>query len=316
MEVVWTLERLGDDLAALHSRAAVRAARLRRVRRECSQTDASCCISAGSSTRQTTSRRLPSTSVYSIADPSSADTKETTLERLRRLRSEVAELEEDVKREQSEAEASPAVPAPTEGDSATAKGKGKKREVSPAVLLQQLQLLRGDLGELKVGGAEEGVLEGEGEKEEGGALAEKARSSKGLLEKLGQPATNEAADGAASTSAPPKLSAKEAVKDGELEKRLAELERVLGANEADVDEVRLLLFLITEVDLTFIPFLSPCPASTRRPALFHCARSLHHLHHNHRPILSLHHSFPPSPASTTSSRSSLNLVTSTPSPGA
>lgn len=144
----------------------------------------------------------------------------------------MAELEEDVKKEQSEVPA--AASEPTEGDgSAKGKGKGKKREVSPAVLLQQLQLLRGDLNGLKVDGSEEGVLEGEGEKEEGGPLAAKARSSKGLLEKLGQAPAAESDPTAPSTLAPPELPGK----GSELEKRLAELERILGASEADVDEV-------------------------------------------------------------------------------
>ena len=134
-----------------------------------------------------------------------------------------------------EAEASPATI-----EEGSAKGKGKKREVSPAVLLQQLQLLRGDLSGLKLSEKDEGdVLEGEGQREteDGGVLAEKTRSSKGLLERLGQGSTKdveEAGLGPSSTAPKPPTMP---VKEGELEKRLADLERMLGANEADVDEV-------------------------------------------------------------------------------
>lgn len=185
-----------------------------------------------------TSRRLPSTSTYSVASRYPApgadgvEEKETTLERLRRLRSEVEELEQDVRREKLEEDDRVVEPL--------SDGKGKKKEVSPAVILQQLQLLRGDLGgvETIVDGA---VLEAEGEKEDRPVrpegLAQKAKESSSLLSKLGlaRATVTPEEDGK-----PPVLSKKDgSVSQGQLEKRVADMERFLGASDADVDEVSL-----------------------------------------------------------------------------
>ncbi|KAL8278232.1 hypothetical protein RQP46_009405 [Phenoliferia psychrophenolica] len=184
-------------------------------------------------TKPYTSRRLPSTNSYSTSARSGADgspEKETTLERLRRLRSEVEELEQDVRREQAEEADGTTAPASAQD------AKGKRKEVTPAVILQQLQLLRGDLGGVE---ANVGVLVGEGEKEAGvpppTSIAQKAKTSSSLLSRLGLVTAPTSGTGPASpskgasgTSANPG--------DGQLEKRVAEMERVLGASEADVDE--------------------------------------------------------------------------------
>ncbi|CEQ39514.1 SPOSA6832_01076, partial [Sporobolomyces salmonicolor] len=190
-------------------------------------------------------RRLPWTSEYTAGAAPNEQEKETPLERLRRLRSEVAELEDEVRR--SEVERSGALAAATEHTPAAEQdkdnAKGKKREVSPAVILQQLQMLRGDLQSLEPN--LQGVLEANGEKEPDaqevqGQLERKAKASAGLLSRLGLVGAEsstpvaEVAKGAVS----PTSSQPTAGKEGELEKRLAELEKVVGASEADIDEVR------------------------------------------------------------------------------
>lgn len=183
------------------------------------------------------SRRLPSTRTYAIAEPGE---KETHLERLRRLRLEVEQLEEDVKREQAE---STTTETGNETTTTTTTGEKKRGEVTPGVILQQLQLLRGDLGGLGLGSSDEGVLEGEGEKEEKSVLADKAKASSSLLSKLGFGAatTDSTTAGAATVTPPSPTKAKKETfgGDAQLEKRLAEVERALGASEADVDEVSL-----------------------------------------------------------------------------
>lgn len=185
-----------------------------------------------------TSRRLPSTSSYSLQPPNSSE-KETTLERLRRLRSEVEDLEDEVERDQADEIES--------GSGAGSDNKGKKKEVSPAVILQQLHMLRADLVKLSAGiaGGDEGVLEGDGERVDGNhpeSLTKKSTKTASLLSKLGL--------GDGSTSVQVTKTGPERVdsgvgkqKDkhagvGELELRVAEVERVLGASEADVDESR------------------------------------------------------------------------------
>ncbi|KAK4701486.1 nuclear migration protein JNM1, partial [Phenoliferia sp. Uapishka_3] len=185
------------------------------------------------SNRKYTSRRLPSTNSYSTASRTGLDgsEKETTLERLRRLRSEIEELEQDVQREKAEETASPDFDA-------HADPKGKKRAVTPGVILQQLQLLRGDLGgvEAKV----TGDLEGEGEKDPGVApptgLAQKAKASSSLLSKLGFASGPQPVEDQKSAPLPKVSSANPPLESGHLEKRISEMERVLGASEADVDE--------------------------------------------------------------------------------
>lgn len=139
-------------------------------------------------------------------------------------------------------------------DSTAIKTKQKKREVSPAVLLQQVQLLRNDLQGIspKV----EGVLEADGELASspdaaaatlGGRLTQqKASATSHLLKKLDSAAEEDrpgtAADqprevgrtGAAESGSPRDKN------DADLDKRVSAMEAILGANEADVDEVRLL----------------------------------------------------------------------------
>ncbi|SCZ88395.1 BZ3500_MvSof-1268-A1-R1_Chr2-1g04382 [Microbotryum saponariae] len=208
------------------------------------------------SSSSSSSRRLPTTSTYALgASPSLKEGNhepETTLERLRRLRFEITELEEDVRKEQAaQDEQKPPFEAtgdqgqePGESPPTDLKGKRKKvqREVSPAVLLQQLQMLRGDLGALQVNEEEIGtnVLHGEGQKvEPGSALSEKVQTSSSLLAKLG----------AATNGKPPLASTSQSglttvgrVDDqgstnrGDLERRVAEIEKLVGASEADVDE--------------------------------------------------------------------------------
>ncbi|GAA5889303.1 hypothetical protein JCM16303_000172 [Sporobolomyces ruberrimus] len=177
-----------------------------------------------------TRRRLPSTEEYVLEDERE---KESPVERLRRLRSEVAELEDEVRRNPT----TMTTEETERGDSEEGKekGKGKKREVSPAVILQQLQMLRGDLQGLEPG-LENGVLEGTGENEgeTRGEFESKARTSRGLLDKLG---TSQAEDNAPSSSTTTMSDGKVYPKgEGELESRLSELEKIIGANEADIDE--------------------------------------------------------------------------------
>ncbi|GAA6006904.1 hypothetical protein JCM10207_009133 [Rhodosporidiobolus poonsookiae] len=193
----------------------------------------------GGDARRPTRRPLPSATVYSVGTDPDEREKETPLERLRRLRLEVTELEEEVKRNEAERAAAP--PAATDEAGPAQDGgekKGKKREVSPAVILQQLQLLRGDLSGLEP--SVEGVLEADGEKEPSeedreGQLEQKAKASSGLLAKLGLATSSHAPTPRPEARAAESKPAGEA-KEGELEKRLAELEKVVGASEADVDE--------------------------------------------------------------------------------
>lgn len=150
--------------------------------------------------------------------------------------------------------ASPAESTADDGgkDSTAIKTKQKKRQVSPAVLLQQVQLLRNDLQGIspKV----EGVLEADGEllaaaasPTGGGRLAQKASATSHLLKKLESAAEDDmpgtAADqpldvgrtgGAAKAASPG-----DDKSDADLEKRVSAMEAILGANEADVDEVSL-----------------------------------------------------------------------------
>ncbi|SCV72063.1 BQ2448_4757 [Microbotryum intermedium] len=209
--------------------------------------------------RPSSSRRLPTTSTYALgASPSlkqGNQEPETTLERLRRLRFEITELEEEVRKEQalqddkkSLSEGTPEAPVLNhqEGESSTdVKGKRKKiqREISPAVILQQLQMLRGDLGALQTSEEENesNVLHGEGQKvEAANDLLQKVQNSSSLLRRLGTTTTPGAANGAPSASTSKAVSTRK-VEDkgasrGDLERRVAEIEKLVGASEADVDE--------------------------------------------------------------------------------
>ena len=172
----------------------------------------------------TRGRRLPSTSTYSYNAPNSTDpssTPETTLERLRRLRSEVQELEDDIKREKALAP-----PESDEKEGEEDKGKGKKREVSATVVLQQLRLLRNDLGALP-----EGIeVEGNGPV----SLEQKLKSSEAFLarEKQAQDSVGVEGDGKLEVIAVGKED------EGVLETRLSQIEKMVGARESDVNGVR------------------------------------------------------------------------------
>lgn len=137
---------------------------------------------------------------------------------------EVEELEEEVRQEDV-------------GDGSAKRVKGV---VTPAAILQQLSMLRGDLGGLakKVEG---GTLEGEGEKEEPALspLAQKAQASSSLLAKLGLSGGKaEPASPATTRTTTKAIESREIESEAELEKRIAEMEKMLGVNEADIDEVR------------------------------------------------------------------------------
>lgn len=123
----------------------------------------------------------------------------------------------------------------TEGTTGqAAKGKGKV-EITPKVLLQQLQLLRGDLGALKIDGAESDRLEGQGVKEaqSGDALGQSGIDGSKSPIPPPKPAASIPSTPNPATKGLPAAPASEA----DLEKRLSELERILGASEADLDEV-------------------------------------------------------------------------------
>lgn len=158
---------------------------------------------------------------------------------------EITELEEEVRKSEAEKQNTAVGEAEKAGgelakEEQDVKGKGKqKREVSPAVILQQLQLLRGDLQGLTPN--LEGVLEAKGEKEErtetGHPLAQQAQASASLLSKLGaEPTAAQARASLPATSSQVPAALSEA-EEGEMEKRIAKLEELLGASEAGIDEV-------------------------------------------------------------------------------
>ncbi|GAA5896187.1 hypothetical protein JCM8208_007553 [Rhodotorula glutinis] len=220
--------------------------------------------------RRPSRRVLPPAREYVAHAPSSPTGDETPLERLRRLRREVAELEEDVERERDEGRAGAGsgegaagagVGAGAEGSRVADAGAGaaagagtaehkdgpaKKdpRAISPAVLLQQLHLLRGDLAGVA------GVLEapqatstsGEGAQGGAGGLSARASESAGLLARLGAPQETRAAPAGEERGAVVGEGDKAAtggrgdVGEGALERRVAELELALGASGADVSE--------------------------------------------------------------------------------
>lgn len=196
----------------------------------------------------TDNRRLPSTNYYSLSyrhshltRPNStsaeeAEAKETNLERLRRLRFEVEELEDDVRRD----EATVGIVDASGMTDEEKKGKGKGRQISPAIILQQLQLLRGDLSHLKLSEEVDDGLTATGERN-GSVLKQQAQASSTLLSSL---QTGPSASSSASTSAlhqkGAQIASKESgtVETGDLEARLSQMEKVIGASVADVDEVR------------------------------------------------------------------------------
>lgn len=131
------------------------------------------------------------------------------------------ELEDDVKREQALAPADSDENAVKNED----KGKGKKREVSAAVVLQQLRLLRNDLSALP-----EGM-----EVERAGtvSLEQKLKSSEAFLAREKEAESVEVvSEGKVEIS----LVGKE--DQGVLETRLSLIEKMVGARESDVNDVR------------------------------------------------------------------------------
>lgn len=205
----------------------------------------SACAHYSDASKVKPSRRLPPTSEYSTRGKSDGE-KETTLERLRRLRSEVEDLEDDVKREAllKQAEDDEILEGSGAGSS---KGKGKKREVSAVVFLQQLQMLRGDLGNLEVGvhqatATRSAVESLESGSEDASIAPVPPKASSSLLSKLGF-GSSAASSRTAEAQSPIQGSnvgaptSQALVMDSQLEKRLAEIERVVGANEADINEV-------------------------------------------------------------------------------
>lgn len=199
--------------------------------------------------RATASRRLPATDVHTIrasshrhranlpASLASDGDKETNLERLRRLRLEIQELEEDVENERDTTQTVSAQ-MPTGGDvSIGEKWKGKGRQVSPAIILQQLQLLRGDLAQVRVNEAEH-TSSGSGEKSDslGKLLERQAQVSSSLLSTL---STNNGGlkPIETNTTASSSNTSTRQMTDGELESRITELEKIIGSSQANVDEV-------------------------------------------------------------------------------
>lgn len=206
-------------------------------------------------------RTLPATPEYVIqgGDVENRE-RESPLERLRRLRSEIAELEDEVERDET-ARAEGDAPDRDDDESDAredktgqhddaddkghkAKGTTTKRQVSPAVILQQLHLLRGDLDGIRptvekmaAGDRARTARDGRGE------FGARAKASSELLTKLAQDRQGEPPHlvQPSSSSSPPSngvaKDARIATREGELESRVAQLERMIGANEADLDDV-------------------------------------------------------------------------------
>jgi nuclear migration protein JNM1 len=155
------------------------------------------------------------------------------------LRSEIQELEEDVEQERSES-----VLQDSSNENSGGSWKGKGKQVSPAIILQQLQLLRGDLAQVKMDEAEF-TISAEGEKADAGKtiLEQRAQASSSLLSSLS--ATSAALPQMVASNelnATKELRSRE-MTDIEMEARITQLENIIGSSEANVDEVRTLLLL-------------------------------------------------------------------------
>lgn len=181
------------------------------------------------------------------------DEPESAIDRLRRLRSEVAELEEQVTRERAEQEregtsATEVGPAAAAGEDAGKDETGdkgskrrKKKQVSPDVILRHLQLLQTDLSRLRpveyddshefTGSSGAGAGSGE--------LRTRAEASSSKLARLGLVRDGENVAVGDESQAPRPHQPARAMDQGELEHRLASLEKFIGASEAEVDEVSL-----------------------------------------------------------------------------
>lgn len=220
---------------------------------------------------------------YSIPGPSRLDGEdnaahETPLMRLRRLRYEMEELEAQIEQEKEKSEAlderrgqegnedGQQGDAEKEGDEsltgvngtskAKGKGKGKKRvEPSPAQLLVQLQSLRGDLTRLSTNADGLNDLANDPSLKE--ALKRQDRDARARLDKLKHfsgASVEGVDDGPQAATTKPRVGSEGERTPGRLDERLSALEKFLGANEADVDEVRVRLqFEGPKYLLTFSP---------------------------------------------------------------
>lgn len=139
--------------------------------------------------------------------------------------------------------AEPTSPTATEGAQAGEGSKRKRGEVTPAVLLKQVQLLRTDLNQPALQALEKEV-KGDGETAEKGGVQEgesAVRSSGGLLAKLGLGGGDATEYSSLSPTAAGKVpsrapSPSPAINPGELESRLAAIEKAVGASEAEIDD--------------------------------------------------------------------------------
>lgn len=138
--------------------------------------------------------------------------------------------------------AEPTSPTAVTGVEPTADAKRKKGEVTPAVLLKQVQLLRTDLSQPSLQALEQEVKGGE-QATEGGTKggSEPVKSSGGLLARLGLGGADATDTNALSPTAAGKAPSRApspapATNPGELERRLAAIEKAVGASEAEVDD--------------------------------------------------------------------------------
>jgi nuclear migration protein JNM1 len=209
---------------------------------------------------ESTSYQLyPRHSQSSISGTDDAADKETLLERLRRLRLEAEEVEEELEAERSRTAGTAGTEESAAGGEGAAGNEEKKEagrkkrgggEPTPAMLLAQLRYLRGDLTRLS-GEAEklERLMPGESD---GGTGREERASA--LLARLGSQRNDDetgevvvdqlrraAATGGGGQTDSSAL--------GRLDDRLVRLEKFVGANEADVDEVRAYLYIFIACSL-------------------------------------------------------------------
>ncbi|KAK4045940.1 hypothetical protein OIV83_006503 [Microbotryomycetes sp. JL201] len=167
-----------------------------------------------------------------VAQISGSGLTETPVERLRRLRTEIAELEEDVQREKLQQQDLADSPMPEPGISSSI--SRKKGEVTPAVLLQQLQLLKGDIQAIEATQTSDKLANSSSDP----ALLAKHRST-ALSSSPSPPLKNASvSEIKALPSVPAQPNAAGRDEYSSLEARLAHIERLLGTQEADVDEPR------------------------------------------------------------------------------
>jgi len=119
--------------------------------------------------------------------------------------------------------------------------KRMKGEVTPAVLLKQVQLLRTDLDQPQLQALEQEVNDNDGNQEEGRSKETNpaVKSSGGLLAKLGlggADATEASTLSPTAAGKAPSRTPSPSTNPGELEQRLASIEKAVGASEAEVDD--------------------------------------------------------------------------------